>query len=315
MNNFFQTSFDIIHCLLAASLYTDPFLMLSGMLTTYSLIGKLQRNGRINISKEIIGRYFRIMPPLAFLILFCTFVLPLLGDGPQWNLVVTHHATICKQHWWRNLLFIHNWFGFSNLCLTHTHHVGIDTELFWIAPFLILVLWKWPKRGLQMIIGLAALSTVARYYVTYKYGLSNYVFFGARWVKAAFYDAFNFASLLCSTKKLFETADRMYINPPHRFTVYGMGMVLGWILRKFKDLKLSEKQVRVGWYVSIASVLWAFLRPAPMGDINYKYESSLAANYAAFAPIAWCIFFGWIILVSELGYKSKSHVKCDGFRC
>lgn len=164
----------------AASLYTDPFLMLSGMLTAYSLFGQLKRNGHFSVWKEFVSRYLRIMPPLAFLIVFCTFILPLLGDGPQWNLVVTHHSAICKQHWWRNLLFIHNWFGFSNMCLTHTHHVGIDTELFGVAPFLILALWRWPRKGLHMIFGLAVVSTIARYYVTYTYGLSNYVFFGTR---------------------------------------------------------------------------------------------------------------------------------------
>lgn len=99
----------------AASLYTDPFLMLSGMLTTYSLIAKLQKNGRINILREYSSRYLRIMPSLAFLIAFCTYVLPLSGSGPQWNLVITQHAEICKESWWRNLLFIHNWFGFSNM--------------------------------------------------------------------------------------------------------------------------------------------------------------------------------------------------------
>jgi peptidoglycan/LPS O-acetylase OafA/YrhL len=164
----------------AASLYTDPFLMLSGMLTAYSLFGKLKRHGKINILKEFASRYLRIMPPLAFLIAFCTFILPHLGGGPQWNLVVTHHSVICKQHWWRNLLFIHNWFGFSDMCLTHTHHVGIDTELFSVAPFLILALWKWPKNGARALIFLATLSTVARYYVTYTNELSNYVLFGTR---------------------------------------------------------------------------------------------------------------------------------------
>jgi peptidoglycan/LPS O-acetylase OafA/YrhL len=164
----------------AASLYTDPFLMLSGMLTAYTLFGKLKRHGKINILKEYAARYLRIMPPLAFLITFCTFILPLLGNGPQWNLVVSHHSGICKQYWWRNLLFIHNWFGFSDMCLTHTHHVGIDTELFSIAPFMILALWKWPKKGSRAIVFLAVLSTLARYYVTYTSELSNYVFFGTR---------------------------------------------------------------------------------------------------------------------------------------
>lgn len=41
--------------------------------------------------------------------------MPYLGSGPQWNLVVTQHANICKQTWWRNFLFIHNYFGFENM--------------------------------------------------------------------------------------------------------------------------------------------------------------------------------------------------------
>lgn len=170
----------------AASLYTDPFIMLSGMLIAYSFIGKLQKSGRINVVKEVVGRYLRIMPSLAFLIAFCTFILPLLGSGPQWNLVVSHHAGVCKQTWWRNFLFIHNWFGFEEMCLTHTHHVGIDTELFLTSPFLILMLWKWPRNGTRVIIALATLSTVIRYYVTYAYNLNNYVFFGTRYFNIIF---------------------------------------------------------------------------------------------------------------------------------
>ncbi|KAG5684658.1 hypothetical protein PVAND_013876 [Polypedilum vanderplanki] len=271
----------------AASLYTDPFLMLSGMLTAYSLFGRLQRNGRIDIIREYISRYFRIMPSLAFLIIFCTFILPLLSNGPQWNLVITHHADLCKQYWWRNLLFIHNWFGFSNMCLTHTHHVGIDTELFWTSPFLIIALYKWPKIRMNVIIALGLLSTIARYYVSYAYELSNYVSFGI------------------SVNQLFKTADLMYTLPPHRFTVYAMGIILGCFLRKFKETKLSRMQLRVGWYVSTAALLISFLGPAPMGDITYKFNPTHAAIYAAFAPIAWCFFFGWMIFTSQLGYKNK----------
>lgn len=99
----------------AASLYTDPFIMMSGLLTTYSLVGRLQKGQTIRITQEYIGRFFRIAPPLGALILFCTYVLPLMGSGPQWNLVITHHSGICKMYWWRNLMFIHNYFGFENM--------------------------------------------------------------------------------------------------------------------------------------------------------------------------------------------------------
>ena len=163
-----------------ASMYTDPFLMLSGMLTAYSFVGRLQKGQKIKIMKEYVGRYLRIMPSLAALILFCTFVLPLLGSGPQWNLVVNNNSEMCKKYWWRNLLFIHNWFGLRSMCLSHTHHVGIDFELFLISPVLITLLWKSPKKGALLIFGLGILSTIVRFYVTYTNGLSNYVFYSVR---------------------------------------------------------------------------------------------------------------------------------------
>lgn len=99
----------------AASLYTDVFLMLSGLLTVYTFVGRLQKGKQIIIWREILDRYFRIIPSVMFLILFCTFVLPLLGSGPMWNLVVTSHAEICKKYWWRNLFFLQNIFGYNEV--------------------------------------------------------------------------------------------------------------------------------------------------------------------------------------------------------
>lgn len=58
---------------------------------------------------------FRLVPTLGALILFCTYIMPHIGSGPQWPLVVDNHAEICKRTWWRNFLFIHNYFGFENM--------------------------------------------------------------------------------------------------------------------------------------------------------------------------------------------------------
>jgi len=123
----------------AASLYTDPFIMLSGLLTTYSFVGRLKRTGALEIKNEYLSRLlrywcpnrinkngkwfsfnthmfgFRLVPTLGALILFCTHIMPYIGSGPQWPLVVTNHAEICKRTWWRNFLFIHNYFGFENM--------------------------------------------------------------------------------------------------------------------------------------------------------------------------------------------------------
>lgn len=163
-----------------AALYTDPFLMISGLLTSYSLFKALKRNSRINLAKEIVSRYLRVAPSTGILILLCAFIFPLLGTGPLYNQAVNHHSDLCKRHWSRNLLFIHNWFGFANMCLTHTHHLGIDMELF-VAALPLVVLIHWRKRfGVQIVIGLAVMSTAMRYFVTIEHQLSTFPYFGQR---------------------------------------------------------------------------------------------------------------------------------------
>ncbi|XP_060519002.1 O-acyltransferase like protein-like [Cylas formicarius] len=269
----------------AASLYTDPFIMISGTLTSYALVGKLNKTGRINVLREYVSRLYRIVPTFAALIAFCTFILPWLDDGPMWNSVVTHHSDICKRHWWRNLLFIHNYFGFEDMCLTHTHHLGIDTQLFAVSPIFIYCLWRWPKNGSLMLILVATLSTLARFYITYTKRLANYVHFGT------------------SIRQLFDTADNMYILPAHRVTVYIMGIFLGYLLRNYGHINLTKTQLRIGNTVALLSFLVSYFGAAFMGKIDYVYDPLDAAWYAAVSPILWVGAFAWIIFTSQLGYK------------
>ncbi|KAJ9599467.1 hypothetical protein L9F63_010054, partial [Diploptera punctata] len=98
-----------------AWLYTEPFILMSGLLTSYSFYKELQTKNKLNVPREYFSRFMRIVPNLVILILFCTFILPWTGNGPLWNQVVQHHSDICKQTWWRNLLFIHNYFGFADM--------------------------------------------------------------------------------------------------------------------------------------------------------------------------------------------------------
>ena len=140
------------------------------------------------------------------------------------------------------------------------------------------------------------------YPITFTLAQSKYTF-----VK---YDHLNNSSycyqfVLLSIQRLFRTADYMYSFPPMRSTVYIMGIFLGYGLRQFRGISLSKSQLRLGWFVATLCLLASLLGPAPMGDISYTYNSTHAAIYAAFAPIAWCIFFSWVVFVSHNGYKSK----------
>lgn len=97
----------------------------------------------------------------------------------------------------------------------------------------------------------------------------------------------------------------MYILPPYRFTVYAIGLLLGYFLRQYKDLKLTNLQLKAGWFINITLLLLVIVGTASMSVSDYKYNPTHAAIYAAIAPIPWCLFFAWIIFTSQLGYKSK----------
>ena len=63
-------------------------------------------------------------------------------------------------------------------CLTHTHQLGIDMQLFAVAPLLVFPLWRWPRFGGVLLVALAALSTALRYHVVLSHELSSIVYFG-----------------------------------------------------------------------------------------------------------------------------------------
>ena len=163
----------------AMFLYTEIFLMLSGLLLAHSLVGKLNRGRRIDIVKEITARYFRFMPPVITLMLISTFILPLLGNGPLWPDIVTSQVDICKKNGWMNFFMIQNFFGFENICNFNLHHVGTDFIIFVASLPIIVYLHKFPKHNMMIILVLGVLSTLARGYVTYVTDAMIYVKFSS----------------------------------------------------------------------------------------------------------------------------------------
>ncbi|XP_070502348.1 O-acyltransferase like protein-like [Chironomus tepperi] len=262
----------------ALFLFTEVFLMLSGLLSTHSIVGKLNKGQKINVVKEIAARYFRIIPPIIALMLISTFILPILGNGPLWPDSVTATADICKKNGWMNLFMIQNWFGFENICNFNLHHVGTDFVIFIASLPLLVYLHKFPKHNITIILILGALSTVARFYVTYMTDLVIYV---------------RFAS---TQKQMLETANFMYGIPPYRFTSYSIGILMGYILRNQQPQKLGSKFVNIGWIAATAGMVVVMVLASL---VHYAYSPLNMAIFSAVTPNLFCAFFAWIIYVSH----------------
>ncbi|XP_069685548.1 nose resistant to fluoxetine protein 6-like isoform X2 [Periplaneta americana] len=267
-----------------ACIYTDPFIMMSGLLTSYSFYKELERTKKLNVLQEYVSRLMRLVPNLVTLLLFCTFILPWTGTGPLWNQVVRHQSVLCESYWWRNLLFIQNYFGFENMCLTNTHHLGIDTQLFLFSPLFVYLIWRWRRFGLAMLAAIAAMSVSLCYNVTYANHLSHYVLFGS------------------IMRQMFKTANLSYTLPAHRASIYLLGIALGFGLRHCgRDFRLKKMHLTLGWSAAVFCLYHAVISPAHMADRHYVYNPADAAKFAAFAPIAICLFIAWIIFISFIG--------------
>lgn len=247
------------------ALYTDVFLMLSGLLVAYSMTKQLKKGQKINVVYEIIGRYIRVMPNIIVTMLTTVYVIPLFAhQTPQRPLVIEKPAELCEMHGWKNLLMIHNWFPLEKMCNLHTHHVGSDFELFLFAPLLITVMWKSPRRGAAIIVTLGILSTIARMYVTYSNDLMYFVPFGA------------------DLSKLLATANLLYTRPLYRFTVYGIGLLLGYILRRFHATKPSKAQFIIGEIINGLLIATVIVSGITMTGIDVQYDVRLHSLYGMF---------------------------------
>lgn len=98
-----------------------------------------------------------------------------------------------------------------------------------------------------------------------------------------------------------ESADFMYIIAPYRFSVYAMGILLGFVLHKFQNTKLTPKQLNLGWLSALACLI----ATVAICMVNLTYTPFNDAMFAGIGSITFCAFFAWIIFAAHLGHKSS----------
>lgn len=273
------------------ALYTDIFLMLSGVLVAYSITNRLMMKRKVNVMREYITRYIRIIPNIIVTMLLTGFIMPLIvPPTTQKALIIDKPAELCRNYGWRNLFMIQNWFKFEEMCNLHSHHIGTDFELFLLAPFLLILLWRYPKKGFYVISTLGFLSTILRFWITYTNHLTYFVPF----------------SVELST--LIATANHLYTLPTHRFTVYGIGLLIGFIMRKEQNFKVNNLTLLLGNCFSGLALIIIHSACIKMIGMNVEYDKLLHALFAAFAPILACIPVAWIIFLSHNGHNSKNFI-------
>ncbi|KYM99948.1 Nose resistant to fluoxetine protein 6 [Cyphomyrmex costatus] len=265
--------------------YTDVFLLLSGVLTAYNMAKELKTRGEIRWFCRFIARFIRLSPALLAVVFWYAFVMEHIGSGPQWNSVVMANAELCKYNAWTNLLYVQNFFPFEEMCATHTYQLALDMQLSLLAPILVFFLQYKLIVGTLLMAFFILLSATLRYIATMNNYLSIVIYHGI------------------SIKRLYKTANLTYALPLHRATPYVFGVGLGVLLHHTgKNVRIHRVLVILGWLIAITLGSWSLFSPWRQAKRDYVYDAEEAAHYAVIGPVLWAAALCWSIFACFTGH-------------
>lgn len=137
---FFQMYFIILNFIVLNGMnITQTFYFIGGFIAAYLFPSRTKhQNSNVKLFIEaFILRYLRYAPLQGIAILLHSTWLSRFGSGPIYNKIIYAEQQFCRQHWWKNMLFIANYSKVPEMCLLHTWYMSTD---FWVSAAGILFL-------------------------------------------------------------------------------------------------------------------------------------------------------------------------------
>lgn len=209
-------------------LFMDVFLILTGFLTSYSLLRRYEATGKLRFFSAIFGKLVRMLPLIALTTLFQAHIWPHLGSGPQWNEIVGTHSKLCLDKWWKNLVFLQTTDKIEDACDPISYQFAVQMGLFLVAPVLVWALHKRPHIGLAIFGAINALSVAMRFSQTQTNRLAPVFYHGIKMTQ------------------IYRTMDMDHGSLVHRATPFINGLALGFVVLQF-GRRVKIPRVSGGW--------------------------------------------------------------------
>ncbi|CAF2747121.1 unnamed protein product [Rotaria sp. Silwood2] len=253
------------HTFLFAAYYSGNFEF--GLLTTFIFFISKSENERFSTIKFLLNhyiyRYLRYTIFYALILLIHITLSPYLGQyGPVYPIDGSETLT-CRRTWWRNLLYINNFFDIRDGCMAITWFLAVNMQFHWIAPlFLLTVAWNW-IFGMLVATAFILVDIITTAVIVsknnYDHGiLSDLYSNGSHWSNTSH-----------------NYMNDVYIKPWCRIAPYAIGLVLGYAV--YEMYKRSN------------TVSWESLLPQRRLTRANRIKQILAWIFALFI-LALCIF-------------------------
>ncbi|KAI1303711.1 Nose resistant to fluoxetine protein 6 [Halotydeus destructor] len=141
---------------------------LLGGLATYSILMPMARKKKLPFFFALFDRWARFAPSVLC-ITAIEFIWPILWSGPLFTRVADFTVEKCTETWWKNLIFINNWFPAEDICAGHTYSVSMDFQLFFLGLIATYITVRSVKAGLTFSVTMMIYGWLHTAYNAYTY--------------------------------------------------------------------------------------------------------------------------------------------------
>ncbi|XP_064457883.1 nose resistant to fluoxetine protein 6-like [Ornithodoros turicata] len=256
----------------------STFFFIAGFLVAFNILKRLKNykgNFGVVVVVLILRRYIRLTLPVMFMVGF-GFLLTMFIRGPTFFDFAGHNDNQCRQHWWRVALHINNWLPFLKMCNPFYWYISVDFQLysvFWIIPVIML---KREKLGLFLMAALVAAPTI---YVIVQTYIMDYQPLPLM--------------LDVDERRPTETTDYVYVRPFTHVGSYCSGILFGYLVLKFAEVKIHKVLQGFLWVASFTAGLTVVMAAYPW--MQNMFPSRIeTALYAGLHRTAWALCMGWL---------------------
>lgn len=262
----------------------DTFYLLSGLLVAYVFFNTHQKTKKFNLPMFYIHRYLRLTPALMIMVAISATWYIHLGDGPLWH-QADDLQKLCQDYWWRNLLYIQNFFTFGDTCVGQTWYLASDMQMYVFAPVVLLpLIWR-PKLGMAWL-GFLTVAFVA--------------------LRTVIWDVKDLLPTILVLRYA-ATGDefiQQYGYPWNRIPVWLVGIALGYLLHRIRGRQVVLRPwVWIpGWLAAFATGILVIYGIYPYQMPWEPISKAVAVTYGGLHRTAWGLAVAWVIFACVTGY-------------
>ncbi|XP_055644167.1 nose resistant to fluoxetine protein 6 isoform X2 [Toxorhynchites rutilus septentrionalis] len=268
-----------------ATFSVDTFFFISGLLvvvlfyrsaTTKRAIGivngkYIYENSMLEAASKIIlsilYRFLRLTPAYLFVIISNELALKWTYGRSVFKPGIIDHIT-CDKFWWRNILYINNWYPVREMCMIWSWYLANDMQFYIIAIIILTLSMRYIKTSIIILVLLTICSWIISIFISIH---------------------FNYSYKVASP---FESFDILYDKPWQRITPYIMGMFTGYIYNfKKTPPRMSSYLNALLWFLSLTIIISLIF-----GVWRGQLSVPATALYMSIGHTAWGLALVWITL-------------------